>query len=1341
MRTRFLAAAVTAVADPVETPDFLHLPLPHLTPPKYSSISANFALSFDEIPFFGVSREIDKLPIDDALLIFLADVVPHFVCDADIQQPQIDSNTERYEDNDGPISSNKGGEEPIVQFEIPEMDISLLPSKSSVHSQIEHIDIFSEVPDAEYTKDLLNSEFVLHDLAEIQQLLYSVDAISIENLTEQKADMLEDADSVRGKHHSYNIKFPEFEVDMESLGVNGRILMMEEVLSFENIEKRQVMQEDNNKELLGSMESDLINYMFHHSEKINCLEGTNLTSEVDCIRIIELSHYQQYSTVCGNADGFSIWSVEPTPFDEFMFIDLDLYNFCEVLSDSAKEIEYETCEHMFGETMNFTSFSQLVVCHELTLLDGSFKSLPVPIISDHENSSSLHTLIEDLLAQSDWKCSSASDGLYLDWDFLGESDCESAKYSSCWKLFGEIDTYNIDIDMCSNDSGIVILSFVLSEGHSSNSSKQNSEKNTEVLDLSCSDASIPHSSGKVELSSLKNQGDGKRKKDDVLLKIGVENVPLFGESMTSDLDFFLNPRNYVLGKENIPADKPVDTKTLSQGCMFSGDSAAASSTTLVQQSLNIEEHKERDSGLASAPEGCKLKLKELLNAVPVKKTYGNEPMRAVNDAEVSNLIPVRSMSVGSESKQNFSCMPFGPNTVIIVNTRNFNEEMVISRRTTYQRILEMEQEGAQVVERDIGLPVDVIVSTAVCLTWYDCKNIGKKASAPDEAFSSLPLCVESVAASILTSLSFAFSCCILIFEGESNFLGSIMESSDELYAAAASLGIDIQLFCSYSHEMTEEIILSCINAAAKLRMGLYPKMADSESLAESFLTAFPSINPLSAHAILSSDIQLGNLFELSNGSKMGALQKYHIPDESIALLSVASKYGEREDSKSGMTDCSSSLSLSDSGNARVKSASERKKPKYTHNPNADQPSNDLFPVDLGMSVPDFELDLPKVSVSGDSWLSRRAEISKAEEFSLSFNDESLFHSQDINLDVMRSSAADMMESVDKSSLYDFPLAKGLQISDESEKAWVPPVEIDCCPSWRSATTINNDLSRRSVKLNGIRQGGSTGEVINLEDSAAFGKDFFIATSSSFSPTLLDIENEYAARNSGMNKWPSSATNLPKFTNPTEFQAGSGSWISKNNKRHISRDEIRPNDIINRKNISMMKQKELEKDMMERNSLNPYKYFQEKGSFDSSPFSNALHSTQPQGSPWTIEFLNRVREKSRMHKQSVSYDLPSPYLGSSGNISKVTKRRSPSILEFYKYEGGGTPQKIVQEKRLKKFSQAVNSLKTKKASASGPSSTPADKKARRTLSFSTYGSAGQSKLIWRDNDYQPTQRNP
>lgn len=546
-----------------------------------------------------------------------------------------------------------------------------------------------------------------------------------------------------------------------------------------------------------------------------------------------------------------------------------------------------------------------------------------------------------------------------------------------------------------------------------------------------------------------------------------------------------------------------------------------------------------------------------------------------------------------------------------------------------------------------------------------------------------------------------------------------MESSDELYAAAASLGIDVQLFCSYSHEMTEEIILSCVNVAAKLSRGLYPKMSDSESLAESFLTAFPSINPLSAHAILSSDAILGKLLELSNGGRICALQKYQVPDESIAFLSVVSRYGEREDSKSGVTDCSSSLSVPDSENVQFKSASERKKPKYTHNLyNAGEPPNDLFHMESQKLLPDHQHNRPKLSVSCNSWLSESTDISKLEQFGLSFNDNLLCHSQDIDADMMKSFDADMMKSIDKSSVHDFPLAKGLQISDEREKPWMPPIDIDCSPRWRSATTLKNNFSRQSIKSTGILQGNSTGEVIDVEDTPAFREKFSVANSSSFSPILLDVEKDYAARNSRMNKRLSSATNLPIFSDPTDIHSASGAWVYRNDTRQILREEIKPHfDIIKRSNISMMRRKGfVEEDMVEKVPQNSYKQsFQEKGtrSLGGTPLSNALHSTQPQGSPWTIEFLNRIREKSRLRKQSVSYDLSSPSFGSSGNTSKVTKRKSPSVLEFYKYKGGSTPQKIVEEKRLKRFSQPLNTLKTKKASSSCTSSlTPVDKRARR-----------------------------
>ncbi|KAK3220731.1 hypothetical protein Dsin_014701 [Dipteronia sinensis] len=49
-------------------------------------------------------------------------------------------------------------------------------------------------------------------------------------------------------------------------------------------------------------------------------------------------------------------------------------------------------------------------------------------------------------------------------------------------------------------------------------------------------------------------------------------------------------------------------------------------------------------------------------------------------------------------------------------------------------------------------------------------------------------------------------------------------------------------------------------------------------------------------------------FDCSHEHRIMAMRKYHVPDESIILFTALCKYGEWEDSKSIMTDCSSSVS-------------------------------------------------------------------------------------------------------------------------------------------------------------------------------------------------------------------------------------------------------------------------------------------------------------------------------------------------------------------------------------------------------------------------------------------------
>jgi hypothetical protein len=182
--------------------------------------------------------------------------------------------------------------------------------------------------------------------------------------------------------------------------------------------------------------------------------------------------------------------------------------------------------------------------------------------------------------------------------------------------------------------------------------------------------------------------------------------------------------------------------------------------------------------------------------------------------------------------------------------------------------------------------------------------------------------------------------CFQIIEGEANLLAAVMDRSDTIYSAAANLDINLQLLCSYNPESTDEIILKCIAKFTGPSQGLYPPMPESESLAESFLTKFPSINPLSAHAILSTGRSLIDFLQWSNERRIQAVAKYLVPDESIALFSALCRYGEMGESKSVMTDCSSVGS--DINSSLLHSPPKRKRLTNLPNQMADVPMDDTY---------------------------------------------------------------------------------------------------------------------------------------------------------------------------------------------------------------------------------------------------------------------------------------------------------------------------------------------------------------------------------------------------------------
>ncbi|KAF0931683.1 hypothetical protein E2562_005680 [Oryza meyeriana var. granulata] len=329
----------------------------------------------------------------------------------------------------------------------------------------------------------------------------------------------------------------------------------------------------------------------------------------------------------------------------------------------------------------------------------------------------------------------------------------------------------------------------------------------------------------------------------------------------------------------------------------------------------------------------KLHIQQTLSNEPVVNSQNCVP--AVEKSSSTSSVSANVLKDPLENKsatdlpycaKNDSIMPGRlsvPKVVIVVNTGNHEKTMLFSQRSSYQQILALEKGGMQVVERDIDLPVDLILSAAFCLVWYEttyCDHFCRTTSAETSGINNF---VENIATNILMSVSFSFTGCIMVFEGEAHFLSAVMDSSDLLYAAAASLDMNLQLFFSHTPKSTVEIILNCITDVTSINKAPSPDIPESECLAESFLTSFPSINPLSAYMILSSGGSLVEFLSWPHEHRIQAVGKYLLSPKIISLFNALCKFGELGESRSVMTECSSVDS--DISSALLQSPRKRKK--------------------------------------------------------------------------------------------------------------------------------------------------------------------------------------------------------------------------------------------------------------------------------------------------------------------------------------------------------------------------------------------------------------------------------
>ncbi|XVE58546.1 hypothetical protein DITRI_Ditri04bG0177900 [Diplodiscus trichospermus] len=1628
MRTRFINTDYfTTSQSPTGTLNFLNLPPPHLPPSHFSIFNDDF-LHFDA--FLSVPLLAERLPIDAALSKFLSEAIPQFidvdfkdfedtrsstgnvdagfsekeamVCNEKEAGSQITSRAEILEKDNVTSADGKDMQRfEVILFETPELDTFL----DNVHFSEKEIETFSAIPEIDNNQDATDP--IVQYSEKIQESVYSVEDVTSEINMDQDNYMLEEdssfGDQVLLQHRTFRL----LEVDEISLGIMRSYSMDDELPSVLDSIESQLWTPENNllidsKELLGSI-NDILEFLSDHCLAKQFPEAElsfpEMFLDLNLICMVEtpqVNGNSEFYLAKHDADYF--FPLNMFIFEEFQIFDVDSSQNFEVFLNGQMTHEPEACNQMFREDMNLKSFNELVVSHELALVDETFKSLPVPVISDYRRMRLTCTVLEKSLSELKPLPLSASDGIYLDWYILEEDKCNYNVYSLFQIMVKEIDSYNINFDQEIFEDKNLVFNFIFLDDELSGSATEQYEEAPKVS----SDSFLNGPLMAVASSNLQDNGCPKRGNSGQLAEKDAKRASLLFKSMSqfNDLDFFLDPqkgsarenagpaalsinpnatspnassahsveacasagvhlqkwdimvcsiklsndivalienfeKSYLAILQNetelisfLPTDnfellslpkqklmecikKKMARRTTSHidedvtafvtlcaikqmasymcfygihpahlyvdklwrclGCMKSrlhflhsliedacgkvdmeitrshpslcviqeilqSNTCPSSSKVLIladqvfwsslkrlllsmglswnelssfYTSANPSDADKLDSQLisdcwlvsqehvsASFPfnkfdliveygglcgssrvssfspksvgltllhflkieldgssaskalcEGVDMpqttkklmeecdsvlvlddnvnyeKLEGLLDFVPIEHKY-NKRYTESQDKVDAHCMP---LPVAAETKLTQQRMV---DIVIIVNTQNFDKEMIISRRSTYQKILAMEKGGAQVVERDSNLPVDVIISSSICLVWYDCRNIGRKAATLDEASSCLPSCIEYFATNVLTLLSFTFCGCFLVFEGEIDFLSAVMEYSAGLYAAAASLGIDFQLFCSYSSELTDEIILKCIDYAAKMTRGLYSKMPDTETLAESFLTKFPSLNPLTAHAILSSGGILIEFLEWSHERRIQAIQKYRVPDESVALFSALCKYSEREDSKSIMTDCSSSVSSGpDSDKCHPDVGSEGKQVKRINSPHKISIGMDEFMHfdPLNQCTDAF---LNPSGKSYDSWMSKGSEMFQDhKKCGLSLND---IFDQKQEFDF----PAPLSPQIHKKN--DTNISEGSKMLDKAKKARLSvPLEDNM---WRYNQGENmaklNSLNWENVDNFENWHKDLVGEVSDLTDSQMSIEDFSsIDNSIPLSSLVPETEKDSTRKSKIARRLSFGKGSDTIFPYVSEINLGSDMSSSiRYPRQSFQRTNDKP-DTGYKDKLPPSSQENLMEDVLAQGSAAC------KGSLlkinvsnhSTTPLSKAILSAGPQsGSPWTIEFLNRIREKSRLRQKNLPSDTSASPFEISGNIAKAPKRRSPSILEFFRYQGGSTPRKILEQRKQKRYLQSSISSKNEKTSSSLMQTfTPIDKRTRQTLSFAMNDGGSQTKLVWSD----------
>jgi len=140
-------------------------------------------------------------------------------------------------------------------------------------------------------------------------------------------------------------------------------------------------------------------------------------------------------------------------------------------------------------------------------------------------------------------------------------------------------------------------------------------------------------------------------------------------------------------------------------------------------------------------------------------------------------------------------------------------------------------------------------------------------------------------------------CVVQIFEGELTFNSAISSILNKLYICSAGFEMRVQGFISADSVTTDSLVLRCIKKMWKMSERPFDSpMSEDLTDGEICLATFPSLNPLSSHAILCLHVPIATFISWSPEEQTSALQGFDVRSESLNLLKAQALYGKSETS-------------------------------------------------------------------------------------------------------------------------------------------------------------------------------------------------------------------------------------------------------------------------------------------------------------------------------------------------------------------------------------------------------------------------------------------------------------